>query len=77
MSVIEETISEAIRIVRAQERLASLLATLELQSTQMEGVLEQAPELGPEMAEIFTRLSETCEHLRSATNVLQAKVELL
>lgn len=77
MSSIEETVQEGIRLTRAQERLFSLLGPLESEITMIDELLEIAPELAPEMNAVRERISEACDHFRAATQVLQAKVELL
>jgi hypothetical protein len=72
----DDVVREGIRIVRAQERLAAMLRPMEMQFEQINEILEDAPELGPELNEVLLRLGEIAGHLRSACAVLQAKVDL-
>ena len=77
MSTTDEIITESFRLIRAQERVGAMLGPVELLSDQIDRVLEFYPELAPEMHAARTRLSESLEHIRSALDVLQAKVDVL
>jgi hypothetical protein len=50
---------------------------MDMQMKQIDEILADAPELEPEMNELYGRLSESCDHLRASLAVLQAKVDLL
>jgi hypothetical protein len=76
-TTVEEILREGIRLARTQERLFALLAPMEMQAAQIDVILKDAPELGPEMNAVRARLGESVDHLRSASMVLEAKVELL
>ncbi len=76
-SRMEEIVSESVRIVRAQERVGALLRPMEQMDEMIDDILKGAPELAPELNEIRGRLSESCDHLRSALEVIQAKIDLL
>ncbi len=74
---LEVIVSESVRIVRAQERVGALLRPLEQMDEMIDEILVDAPELTPELNEIRGRLSESCGHLKSALEVIQAKIDLL
>jgi hypothetical protein len=76
-TIVEDAMSEGIRLVRTHERVAGLLYPMEMEMKQIDEILVDAPELAPEMNELLGRLSESCDHLRAACAVLQAKVDLL
>ncbi len=73
----EEIIPEAIRIVRAQERVGALLRPLEQMDEMIDATLAIAPELLPELNEVRGRLADSCAHLTAALEVIQAKIDLL
>ncbi len=75
--VMEQIVSESIRIVRAQERVGALLRPMEQMDEMIDEILKDAPELAPELNEVRGRLSDSCGHIHSALEVLQAKVDLL
>lgn len=77
MDATDQIVSESFRIVRAQERLSALLRPLGQLTDMIDAVLEEMPELAPEMNEIRGRIVEVCDHLRSSAAVIQAKVDLL
>ncbi len=72
-----DIVTESFRLVRAQERVGALLFSLEQQDQMIDGIISLAPELAPELNEMRGRMSETCDHIRAALNVIEAKVELL
>ncbi len=75
--VMEQIVTESVRIVRAQERVGALLIPMEQMDEMIAGVLEIAPELAPELNEVRGRLSDSCGHLKAALEVIQAKIDLL
>lgn len=77
MSTIEETVGETIRIVRTQERVAALLRPMQQMVDMIGEILADAPELEPELNEVRSRIADSCDHLRSASEVIQAKIDLL
>jgi ElaB/YqjD/DUF883 family membrane-anchored ribosome-binding protein len=76
-TTVEEMILEGIRLTRAQERVGSLLSALQQQADMIDEVLEIAPDLAPEMNAMRSRISESCDHMRSALQTIQAKMDLL
>jgi hypothetical protein len=76
-STMEDAVNEGIRLIRTQERVAALIYPMEMEMKQIDELLDDAPELAPEMNALRGRLSESCEHLRASLHVLQAKVDLL
>ncbi len=77
MSAMEEIVGESIRIVRAQERVGALLRPMEQMDEMIDDILKGAPELAPELNAMRERLSQSCDHLRAALEVIQAKIDLL
>lgn len=73
----EEIIFEAIRLTRAQERVGALLQPLKQVADALDEVEEVAPDLGPELNAVRERTKESLEHLLSALQVIQTKVEMI
>ncbi len=73
----EQIVEESIRIVRTQERVGALIRPMEQMDEMIDDILVRAPELAPELNALRARLSESCSHLKSALEVIQAKIDLL
>jgi len=73
----EEVLAEGLRLARAQERVGSLLNSLQQQSDMVDAVLEIAPDLAPEMNAMRLRMQESLEHMIAAFQTIQTKVSLL
>ncbi len=77
MNAMEEMVTESIRIVRTQERIGALLHPINMMDTMLVEILEDAPELHPELDAVRERLADTCSHISAALSVVQAKIDLL
>lgn len=68
---------EALRLVRASERLCAMAEPIKAALAAADGTLEIAPELAPEIEQMKDRLLELTEHIVAAGAVLTTKLAII